>query len=242
MRSAVTRHSRPAESYQNSGNEAGWGRSLGCRLRRSTAAPKSLKESNMKRKMWVVLILAGALLACKTRTYSNDENWDRCKGDDASASVAACTALIEAGKETKTNLAKLYYSRGRAHRHQGKYDLALEDYDHAIEINPDYALAFNNRGLVYNDKHEYDLAIADYEHALTLDPRLAMSMNNRCLAYYLKSDYDRALQDCEQALKMDPHDANPYYNRGLIKRKKGDKAGGDADIARARQMNPDVAR
>ncbi len=72
-------------------------------------------------------MFVGALLSCKARTYSNDENWARCRGDDAGASVAACTALIEAGRETKTNLAKLYYLRGRAYRHQGKYDRGNKD-------------------------------------------------------------------------------------------------------------------
>ncbi len=196
--------------------------------------------ADMRWKTCVLVLFVGTLLSCKAKTYSRDENWTRCKGDDASASLAACTVLIDSGQESPGNLARLYYDRARAYRHQGKYDRALADYDHAIELTPDYALAFNNRGLVYSDKREYDLAIQDYDQAIKIAPSMGMAFNNRCLAYYKKGDYFRAVQDCTQAIALEPNDANPYYNRGLIRRKQGDQSGGDADVAKARQLNPQI--
>jgi tetratricopeptide (TPR) repeat protein len=143
-------------------------------------------EPNMRWKTCVLVVFLGALFSCRAKTYSREENWTRCKGDDVAASIASCTVLIDSGQESPSNLARLYYDRGRAYTQQGKYDRALADYDHAIELSPNYALAFNNRGLVYSDKREYDLAIEDYGQAIRIAPKLGMAFNNRCLAYYKK--------------------------------------------------------
>ena len=40
--------------------------------------------------------------------------------------------------------ARKHYNRGNAYHRQGKYDLAIESYQKAIAINPDYAEAHNN--------------------------------------------------------------------------------------------------
>ena len=52
----------------------------------------------------------------------------------------------------------------------GRYDRALEDFDRAIELNGDYAIAFINRGLVYRNKGLTDCAVADFRRALALKP------------------------------------------------------------------------
>ncbi len=46
-------------------------------------------------------------------------------------------------------------NRGIAYRNQGKYDRAIADFDEAIKLKPDYAVAMYNRGTAYYDKLDY---------------------------------------------------------------------------------------
>ncbi|MCA2639819.1 tetratricopeptide repeat-containing serine protease family protein, partial [Microcystis sp. M18BS1] len=55
-----------------------------------------------------------------------------------------------------------YGNRGNLYRRQQKYELALDEYNQAIEINPNYAMAYYNRGVLYYDQKKYELALADW--------------------------------------------------------------------------------
>ena len=47
----------------------------------------------------------------------------------------------------------------------------LADYNAALQLNPQFNLAYNNRGAAYKRKGDLDRAIADYEQAVRLSPR-----------------------------------------------------------------------
>jgi len=49
-----------------------------------------------------------------------------------------------------------------------KYELALSDYNKAIDINPNLAEAYNNRGVVYALTRDFPKALADAEKASEL--------------------------------------------------------------------------
>ena len=50
------------------------------------------------------------------------------------------------------------------------YDRAIEDYDAAIKIKPDYALAFDSRALAYWLLGDQDKARQDLDRARQIDP------------------------------------------------------------------------
>ena len=116
---------------------------------------------------------------------------------------------------TKTSPAETYNSSGRIYYNQGKYDLAIFEFNQAIRLNPKFAYAYNNRGLVYYIQGKYEKAIADYGKVIQLNPKYAEAYNNRGNVYYNQGKYDLALADYNQAIQLNPKDANAYYNRGL---------------------------
>ena len=181
--------------------------------------------------MIVLLALLGgsAVLHGQTR----DDNWNRCKGSDPDLSIAGCTAIIQSGQENNVNLANAFYNRGITYGHKGEYDLAIQDFDQALRLNPSFAQALNNRGNAYDDKGAYDRAIQDYDQALRLNPSFAQALKNRGSAYDDKGEYDRAIQDYDQALRLDPSFADAFVNRGVAYQKKGayDRAIQDYDQA-----------
>jgi tetratricopeptide (TPR) repeat protein len=120
---------------------------------------------------------------------------------------------------------------------RGQDDRAIDDYDHAIRLNPNDARAFSNRGNAYARKGQDDRAIEDYDQAIRLNPNLAEAFGDRGIAYSRKGQYDRAIEDFDQVIRLNPKDAEAFYNRGLALRELGQQARAAADFAKARQLN-----
>ena len=88
-----------------------------------------------------------------------------------------------------------YNTRGRSYSELGKNERAIEDYDKAIELDPDDDGAYNNRGFSYRRLGQYQRAIEDFDKAIELDPNFAGAYNNRGFSYRNLGRYQRALDD-----------------------------------------------
>jgi tetratricopeptide (TPR) repeat protein len=53
----------------------------------------------------------------------------------------------------------------------GNLDLAIEDYNAALRIRPDFVEALYNRGYAYFLRGDRDRTIADWEAVLRIDPQ-----------------------------------------------------------------------
>lgn len=147
------------------------------------------------------------------------------------ASVTACRKTGSDGDAAR--------ARGIAHLDQGKYDLAIQEFDRAIANKPDDADAYNSRGNAYAAKRELDRAIQDYDSAITLRPNNAFAYKNRGTTYASKDQFDRAIQDLDQAIKIKPDFAGAFNSRGFAYYLKGDYARAVQDYSQAIQLTPD---
>ena len=77
----------------------------------------------------------------------------------------------------------------------GKHDKAIADLDKAIELDSNYALAYNNRGVAYGDMGEYNRAIADFDKAIELDSDYAVAYYNRGSMYLILQNWAKARSD-----------------------------------------------
>lgn len=112
--------------------------------------------------------------------------------------------------------AQLYNERAIMYGEKGEYDLAISEFDKALEIDPLAAETYNNRGITYSKKGQYDLAISDFTKALGIKPDMAKAHYNRGLTYAEKGQYALALQDFDRSLELDPVHAPVYVNRGSV--------------------------
>jgi len=171
--------------------------------------------------------------------------WIKCLGLEGSIPdtvIDGCTAMIQSGREPPKRLATAFDNRGVAYRHKGQYDLALEDYEQAIRLNPSNANAYNNRGIVYRIKGEYARAIADYDEAIWLkNGDYPAAYYNRALAYADKGEYELSLRDFDVVMRFNPRNALALYARGLTLLKKGDTEAGEIDIDAAKAINANIA-
>jgi tetratricopeptide (TPR) repeat protein len=64
-------------------------------------------------------------------------DWPACaQEEDRDASIRASTRIIDAGTETSENLAIAHTNRGIGYNRNGDHDLAIADFDKAIQIQP----------------------------------------------------------------------------------------------------------
>ncbi|MEG3057263.1 MAG: tetratricopeptide repeat protein [Methanoculleus sp.] len=84
-----------------------------------------------------------------------------------------------------------------------RYDEAIRCYDRALEIDPEYAIAWNNKGAALANLGRYDEAIQCYDHMLEIGPEYAGAWNNKGIALKGLGRYDEAIQCYDQVEKME---------------------------------------
>src|SRR5206468_266182 len=77
-----------------------------------------------------------------------------------------------------------YVSRGIALYKDSKYNDALNDFNKAVELRPDYPLAFFNRGALFANLKRNDEALLDFDKCIELKPDYVQAYNNRGVVYY----------------------------------------------------------
>lgn len=104
--------------------------------------------------------------------------------------------LAPAGREQEMGVSAVYFYAGYIYQTVQKDNTrTITAYTRAIELNPDYALAYYNRGNAYFDQDKLDEAIADYTRALEINPDYADAYWGRGSVYYDLGDYPHAAAD-----------------------------------------------
>ena len=164
--------------------------------------------------------------------------------DNLDEALGHCQESLKLAEEIqdKEGIVANLNNRGLVYANKGNYDSAIRDYDKAIEIAPNYAMAFNNRGLAYVDKKDYATAIRDFSKAIEIAPDLAVVFYNRGTVYAEnKKNYDAAIRDFNKAIKLDPNFAMAFYNRGLVYKNKGNYDAAIRDYNKAIKLDPNFA-
>lgn len=94
---------------------------------------------------------------------------------------------------------------GFAHHHSGGYEEALRLHEQAIEIAPDFPLAWINKGIALKNLDRLDEAIACYDHVIErLDSGDKKAWHNKGVALSLQGETEQAIECLDQALEIDP--------------------------------------
>jgi len=72
-----------------------------------------------------------------------------------------------------------WYNEGIALHISGDRDGAIRCYDHALEIDPEYAAIWGSKGIALYELGRYDGVIQCYDHALEIDPGDTLAKSNR---------------------------------------------------------------
>ena len=122
--------------------------------------------------------------------------------------------LMELGSE----LALFYLQRGNAHFTLGDFHKALSDFDRAVEIKPENAIAIYNRGCAYSAMGNYVEAASAFRKAAIIDRRLAAILKRHGLRYHYASERRNAFNAPESELGFDDkyvEAGEPIHNEGF---------------------------
>jgi tetratricopeptide (TPR) repeat protein len=128
--------------------------------------------------------------------------------ETATQPVVSCAPLPGASSKPPATLvtAQDYFEEGDFEFDRGNCDAAITAYSRAIELNPNFAEAYNNRAYTYMVKKDYADALTDLDKAIELRPNYVNALMSRgdIHNYYYNIDYDRAIADYDRVLAQGP--------------------------------------
>ncbi|MBR4643437.1 MAG: tetratricopeptide repeat protein [Selenomonadaceae bacterium] len=127
---------------------------------------------------------------------------------------------IEIKKDVEHNTKKFYaineFSKGNDFSFRKNFPRALATYDAAIELDPQFAEAYNNRGIVKYELGQISAAVEDYTAAVKLKSNYADALLNRGIAYAALEQFQNAEKDFRAALKLNDKSAAAHNNLGSL--------------------------
>lgn len=107
-------------------------------------------------------------------------------------------------------------TRGTAHLKMNHVELALQDFDHAVQIDPTYARAFHMRGVARERKGDDEAALADFSKAIELNPEYGAAYYSRATLYSKLGQEDYSTQDIEKVTCLTNQNLESFANENNV--------------------------
>jgi tetratricopeptide (TPR) repeat protein len=99
---------------------------------------------------------------------------------------------------------------------EGNTDLAIQDFERALQIDPDHSVALQNLGNAYRQKKDWPQAKRVLEKAFALNPDEAETNYSLGMVYAQENDSDRAYEYLRRALLARPGYPEALNNLGIL--------------------------
>ena len=167
------------------------------------------------------------------------------RGDFDQATLLYNTALDDP-TVSNDRRAVLLTERGVAFMKRQAFKAALDDFNRAATIYPEYAAVYVNRGnllLALNQGQETAKeAIKDFDRAILLSPGLAAAFGNRAAALLKLGQLEPAVADFTRAIELLPQNPVALNGRGRARLLAGRVHAAVRDFSRAVTINPAYAQ
>lgn len=112
----------------------------------------------------------------------------------------------------------LYNNLGRAYEIIKQYDHAINCYEHAIKINPNFSPYYKNLVNAYISKKQLNKAQTNYEKIVKINPEDAQAFFILALIYMKQNNNNKAIEALNKFLNLQPNielanAARKYLNR-----------------------------
>jgi tetratricopeptide (TPR) repeat protein len=130
--------------------------------------------------------------------------------------------------------------RGLAHQNLHQQDLALADFQSAINADPDMGAAHNAIGSIFRQRGDNERALNEFSLAIKLDGDID-AYYQRGQVYETMGEHKKAIDDYDVAIGQMRDAPYVYLARALSKAALGDSAGAAEDRKRASQLEYHLA-
>lgn len=164
-------------------------------------------------KWWAAAILGIAMAGPVLASDAMDDH--DCFSGDNEKRITGCTELIERPGLPQQLLSSAYAMRALGYSLKGEYDVAIQDYDAAIGLSPDFAVALNNRAWAYFKSGRPIEGLPDVERSLRVQPTSPHAYDTRAHIRQATGDPNGALRDYEAAMRFGGTHMIRLYQCGL---------------------------
>ncbi len=191
------------------------------------AARKRLKQGHfLTIALTLVIALFGVMTISRNRVWKND--------------LTLWTDTV--GKSPNSGAAQAYL--GYALFASGDISRAIQHYETAIRLKPDFSDTYNNLGVALASQGRHREALPVYLQAIRLRPRWALPRVNLSFTLSALGGFEDARVEAERAINLDPHSAKAYQALGCAFGNLGRLHPASEAFRRAVELDPydDVSR
>lgn len=135
---------------------------------------------------------------------------------------------------------KTHTDLGAAYLQDRQYAIALEEFNEAIRIDPNYAAAYNGLGLLYSSLGQMDKAEVSFRKGLAINPNDSEAHNNMGNFLCQQNKIDDAIKEYMIAISnpLYPTPQLAYGNAGICAMKKNDSKAAETYFFNALRIDP----
>ena len=135
----------------------------------------------------------------------------------------------------------LYYRGNFTLYALGELNRAIDLYQRALQIDPNFILARYDLAVAYRGLGQVQRAIAEYEKVLKLNPKFPEALSNLGGQYFRKGDVDQAITHFRKAIEVYPNFIQALSNLGAALNKQGQSQQALTHLKKALALDPEFA-
>ncbi len=118
-------------------------------------------------------------------------------------------------QEERRQKAMEVYKSAMEYSNSREYDKAIQEFQKALEIDPNFAEAHLNLGWTHALKRgDYNIALRETLEAIRLKPDIPIAFRNLWWIYRLLKEYDKAFEALKKIVEIEPDNSVNYINLG----------------------------
>jgi len=134
------------------------------------------------------------------------------------------------------------FQKGVGAEHKGDADQAIEHYQRAISLSPDFYPAHNNLGTIYLSRQDFPAAQNQFEAALKANQNDGQAYFNLANVFLLTQHYDSAEHEIDEGLQRRPDSAFGKFLQGSVYSRTGRPELAEKSLLAALQIDPTMSQ
>jgi len=133
------------------------------------------------------------------------------------------------------------YNRGETLLELRRYEDALSAYNRAVELQPDYAQAWQGQGDALVGLDQPEAALEAYDQAIQIQREYPEAWKGRGIALAALGRDEEAIQAFDQVTQLQPEDVDTWERRGMVQMKLHRYSAAIASYDQALELQPNYA-